>query len=260
MILYADSHAHLGARDYDADRCDAVERAISAGVTLISNCTDSLDDFPGTLELMARYPSVCLSCLGLHPDSVDRGESHLREGLSQMERHLDVVSAVGEIGLDYHYSSGEDNRARQRHLFETMLDFAVDHSLPVVVHSREAEEDTLRILKEKHPVSLYMHCFAGNIEFAERILEAFPDAYFGITGIVTFRSADTLREVVDYLPLTRILIETDSPCLSPIPYRGRRNEPSRVTLVAERIAQIKGLSVEDVASVTLDNSRRFFHV
>ena len=260
MILYADSHAHLGSKDFEVDRYEVVEKALESGVTLMSNCTDSLDDFEGTLDLSSRYPKNCLSCLGLHPDSVDRGESHIREGLIQLENHLKEMSAVGEIGLDYHYSDGEGNRRKQRQLFEVMLDFAVAHKLPVVVHSREAEEDTLKILKEKKPSALYMHCFAGDVEYAERILKEFPDTLFGITGIVTFNKADTLREVVSKLPLSHLLAETDSPCLSPVPFRGKRNEPSRLPMVVQKVAEIKGASIEEVASATFENFRRFFRV
>ena len=258
MTPLSDSHAHLGTRDFQSDYHQVIERAKQAEVGLIANCTDTLDDFDHTLKIKREYPDLCLCCLGLHPDSIPQGEAAFREGLARMETDVDLMDAVGEVGLDYHYGVGEENHRIQRYILETMCDFASGHHLPIVIHCREAGEDLLRILESKKLGKIYLHCYEEGLEFAENLLARGYDCIFGFNGIITFKNAESLRQTAAKLPLERIVTETDSPCLAPVPFRGRRNEPAYVGQVAEKLAQIRGVDIEEIRRLTMASARRFY--
>ena len=258
MTPLSDSHAHLGTRDFQSDYRQIIERAVQAGVGLIANCTDTLDDFDLTLKIKREYPDLCLCCLGLHPDSIPQGEAAFREGLARMEASVEAMDAVGEVGLDYHYGTGEENHRIQRYILETMCDFTAAHHLPIVIHCREAGADLLKILERKKLGRIYLHCYEEGTAFAQDLIARGFDCLFGFNGILTFKSAENLRQTAAALPLERILTETDSPCLAPIPYRGKRNEPAYVARVADKLAQIRGVESEEVRRMALANALRFY--
>ncbi len=257
---YSDSHAHLGAKEFASDRDEVVQRAKATGLKLIANCTDTLDDFSATIDLKRKHPEICLCCLGLHPDSIPQGNERRNAAIALMEQNVDFMDAVGEIGLDFHYGIGEQNHREQRELFASMLDFSSLHQLPAVIHCREARDDLWEILRSKNVKKIYLHCYEEDLGFATKLISSGFDCYFGFNGILTFKSADSVREVCRNIPLERLLIETDSPCLSPVPFRGQRNEPMRVIPIAQFIADLRGIEVETLTRVVLDNAKRFYGI
>jgi TatD DNase family protein len=255
--MFVDSHAHIDGREFDADRDAVIERAEAAGVSAILNVGTG-DPHSGALEraveLGEQHENI-YTAIGTHPHDArlydDRAEEKIRK-LIQNER----VIAWGEIGLDFHY----DNSPRdvQLDVFKRQLRAARDCDLPVVIHTREAESETIKILKSEYDGRGIFHCFSGSLDLAQRALEL--GFMISFSGIVTFKKADELREVAKQVPLDRLLIETDCPYLSPIPYRGKRNEPAYVVEVARCLAGIHDTSIEQMAQQTSDNFRRFFRL
>lgn len=245
-----DTHAHYDDEDFDADRDvllqtlhkDIVERIVNIGASLASTGK--------TVELSEQYDFV-YAAVGVHPSDTapltDSDMDWLRE-LSAKEK----VVAIGEIGLDYHYD--EPDRETQKKWFERQLSLAREVGLPVSIHSREAAQDTLEIMKAAHAEEIggVIHCFSYGWDMAKIYLDM--GFYLGIGGVVTFKNGKKLKEVVSKMPLNRIVLETDAPYLSPEPYRGKRNHSGNLVFVAEAIAQIKGISVEEVYEATRKNA------
>jgi TatD DNase family protein len=255
--MFIDSHAHIDGREFDADRDAVIERAQAAGVSAILNVGTG-DPHSGALEraveLGQRHENI-YTALGTHPHDArlyDESAEEKIRNLIQSER----VIAWGEIGLDFHY----DNSPRdvQLEVFKRQLRAARECDLPVVIHTREAESETIEILKSEYDGRGIFHCFSGSLELAQNALEL--DFMISFSGIVTFKKAEELREVAKQVPLDRLLIETDCPYLAPIPYRGKRNEPAYVVEVARCLAGIHDVSIEHMAQQTSDNFRRFFRL
>jgi TatD DNase family protein len=255
--MFIDSHAHIDGREFDADRDAVIERAQAAGVSAILNVGTG-DPHSGALEraveLGQRHENI-YTALGTHPHDArlyDESAEEKIRNLIQSER----VIAWGEIGLDFHY----DNSPRdvQLEVFKRQLRAARECDLPVVIHTREAESETIEILKSEYDGRGIFHCFSGSLELAQNALEL--DFMISFSGIVTFKKAEELREVAKQVPLDRLLIETDCPYLAPIPYRGKRNEPAYVVEVARCLAGIHDISIEHMAQQTSDNFRRFFRL
>ena len=255
--MFIDSHAHIDGREFDADREAVIERAQAAGVAAILNVGTG-DPHSGALERaveLGQQHENIYTAIGTHPHDSrlydDRAEEKIRK-LIKSER----VIAWGEIGLDFHY----DNSPRdvQLDVFKRQLHAARDCDLPVVIHTREAESETIEILKSEQDVRGIFHCFSGSMELAQNALEL--GFMISFSGIVTFKKAEELREVAKQVPLDRLLIETDCPYLTPIPYRGKRNEPAYVVEVARCVAGIHDTSIEQMAQQTSDNFRRFFRL
>ena len=253
--MFIDSHAHIDGHEFDADREAVIERASAAGVSVILNVGTGdphSDAFERAIELGQQHENI-YTAIGTHPHDArlydDRAEEKIRE-LIQNER----VIAWGEIGLDFHY----DNSPRdvKVDVFKRQLRAARECELPVVIHTREAEAETIEILKSEPESRGVFHCFSGNMDLAEKALEL--GFMISFSGIVTFKKAEELREVAKRVPLDRLLIETDCPYLSPIPYRGKRNEPAFVVEVARCLAGIHDLSIDEMAQQTSDNFSRFF--
>ena len=258
--MFIDSHAHIDGPEFDADRDEIIERAKSAGVSTILNVGTG-DPHSGAFEravaLGQKHDSV-YTAIGTHPHDArlydDNAEEKIKT-LVQSER----VLAWGEIGLDFHY----DNSPRdvQVAVFRRQLRAARECDLPVVIHTREAEAETIEILKTEYDGAErrgVFHCFSGSKELAQRAIEL--DFMISFSGIVTFKKADELRAVAREVPLDHLLIETDCPYLTPIPYRGKRNEPAYVVEVARCLAGIHGLDIEEIGRVTSENFRRFFKI
>lgn len=249
-----DSHAHLNDPAFKKDWSEVVERAKNAGVKLIINVGYDLKSSRRAVELAENLQELW-AVVGMHPHNAKLWSEETRQSFVELTKHSKVL-AIGEAGLDYHY----DNSPRdvQRRVFREQLALAGELDLPVVIHSREAAQDTLDILAEYPDVSCLLHCYSGSLESA-RIYEKM-DHFFSFGGPITFKNAHKLRQIVAGIPLERILLETDCPYLTPHPYRGKRNEPAHLPLIAEKLAEIHGCSVEDVVAQTEDNTRRFFRL
>ena len=251
-----DSHAHLDAAQFDADRAEMLERAAKVGVRAIVNVGYNPATWPTTLALAEAHPGF-FACLGFHPNDAADWDDAIMPALVRLHQHPKAV-AVGETGLDYYREHALP--AQQREAFVAQLALARSLSKPIVIHHREAHDDLLSILRED--VAAHgllrgvLHAFNGDADFADELLAL--GLFLGIGGPVTFKNAADLHAAVQAVPLDRIVIETDSPYLAPHPYRGRRNESAHVALVAERIAALKEVSVETVADATTRNAETLF--
>jgi TatD DNase family protein len=258
--MFIDSHAHIDGHEFDTDREDVIERAHAAGVSVILNVGTG-DPHSGALEraveLGKQHESV-YTAIGTHPHDARLYDAAAEEKIKNLINSEHVI-AWGEIGLDFHY----DNSPRdvQIEVFKRQLRAARECDLPVVIHTREAEAETIDILQSEYktaPRRGVFHCFSGSMELAQRALEI--GFMISFSGIVTFKKAEELREIAKQVPLDRLLIETDCPYLTPIPYRGKRNEPAYVVEVARCLAGLHGLELEEVGRITSDNFNRFFEL
>lgn len=253
--MFVDSHCHLDKiKRADKEGMAAiVEAARQAGVEHMLCVGVTLDDFAPMAEKVAGFDDVSMSC-GLHPLYIAENRCDFDE-LAQICARPDVV-AVGETGLDYFYD--KEHHSRQQTSFAAHIELANKVNKPLIIHTRDARKDTIDMLREGHAERCggVLHCFTETQQMAEQALEL--NFYISISGIVTFANAKSLREVVKNLPLERLLIETDSPWLAPVPHRGKENEPSYVPHVAACIADLKNISIEEVAATTRDNFYRLF--
>ena len=252
--MLVDSHCHLDFPDLACDMPGIIERMQVAGVGCAVCIGVNLEDFPRVLALAERYPEL-YATVGVHPEYTD-AEEPSTERLLELARHPKVI-AIGETGLDYYWQ--KDRPEWQRERFRTHIRAARACGKPLVVHMRDAAEDTLGILAEEgaSTVGGIMHCFTETWEVARRALDL--GFLISFSGIVTFRNAHAIHEVARLAPLDRILVETDAPYLAPVPYRGKRNEPSYVRHVAEGVARLRGIAMEEVVSATTDNFYRLFN-
>lgn len=249
-----DTHAHLTFPEFKEDLPEVIKRAKESGLEAIINVALNDEAIKQSLEIAAAYPGYIYNAAGLHPHEA----SLWRESDYQKFKELAVKHkfvAIGEIGLDYHYKLSPVDE--QKHVFRKFLQLAQELDLPAIIHSREAAQDTIDILQEENKGKLkgVLHCFAGEMELGKAALEM--GLYISYTGNITFPKAENLRATVKQIPLERLLIETDCPFLAPQAFRGKRNEPAYVVKVAEKIAEIKGLTVEEVARETTKNAKLF---
>ena len=261
--MFIDSHAHLDMHLYDADRAEVIARAREAGVEVMLEIAGS-DIAKGSLEVGLRlaeeYPFI-YAAVGVHPHEASLYDDELERKLLDYSGQEKVIG-WGEIGLDYHYDHSP--REAQRRVFGRQLQLALDRRLPAIVHTREAEEDTIEILREAwagrggRDLGGVIHCFTGTQHLAEAAVAM--GFLISFSGVLTFKNSGELREVARMLPLEKILIETDCPYLAPMPHRGRRNEPAYVRETAARLGELQGLAVEEVGRITAENFRRLFNV
>lgn len=249
-----DTHAHYDDRRFDGMRDELLSGMPERGVGLILNASASLDSSRESVALAARYPFV-YAAVGVHPEECgDMTDADLAE----IEALLDVpkVVALGEIGLDYHYDTPP--RDVQRHWFSRQLELAARRRVPVIIHDREAHADALDAVKRHPGLTGVFHCYSGSAEMAAELVNM--GFYISFTGNITFKNARKAPEVIKAIPLERMLIETDAPYLAPEPYRGQLNHSGYVHRVAEVIAELRGLPVEEVVAITADNGRRLFGI
>ena len=252
-----DTHAHLDDEKFAHDRAAVVERALAAGVVKIITMGDSLESSARSVALAERFDPV-YAAVGIHPEEAQPMTAATDDRLAAWAAQEKVV-AIGEIGLDYYWEKDEEKRALQRAIFVRQLDLARQLKLPVCIHDREAHGDMMKILKtEGRGLRGVLHCYSGSWEMAAELLKG--DWYFGIDGPLTYKNAAKLPEIVQRLPAERILVETDSPYLSPMPFRGRRNEPAHVLYVAKKAAELRGESLEDFARATRENTRALYGI
>ncbi len=257
-----DTHCHLNFHQFDTDRAAVVERAARAGVSRILIPAVDADSASQAVALAAEYAGVFAS-VGIHPNDTAAFTSADLDLIRELASALKVV-AIGEIGLDYHWDKSP--KASQRRAFEAQLALARDLEMPVIIHNREASDDVIAILEawaRDLPPSIrdrpgVLHSFSAPQSTAERALAC--GFYLGFTGSITYKNADDLRQIAALMPLDRLLIETDAPYLTPIPHRGQRNEPAYVRLVAERIAALRRLPLDEIASATTANAERLFQL
>lgn len=250
-----DTHAHYDDEAFDCDREELLASMQDNGVGCIVNACASVDGFSRTIELMEKYPFV-YGAIGVHPDDADKMNEQTLKEIRRLSRHEKAV-AIGEIGLDYYWHKEKEEHLRQQEMFDAQLTIAREEKLPFMVHSREAAEDTLAMVREFVHGGMYggiIHCFSYGKEIAREYLNM--GLYLGIGGVVTFKNARKLKEVVEYAPLSQLVLETDCPYLSPEPNRGKRNSSLNLPYVAEAIAQIKGVNAEEVIAVTEENARK----
>jgi TatD DNase family protein len=251
-----DTHAHLEMREFNDDRDDVIKRAKDAGVEYIVTIGTTVESSRDAVMLADKYDFI-YAAIGIHPHEAKDILHPAYEILRHFAQHKKVV-AYGEIGLDYYYEHTQ--RVVQQRKFRDMLYEAKELKLPVIVHDRDAHEDTLRILKEAWDPALggVMHCFSGDIEYAKQVMDL--GFHISIAGPVTFPKAQALRDVVKQVPIEQLLIETDAPYLAPQQFRGKRNEPAYVRYTAEEIAKVKGLTFDDVARITSFNAMQLFGI
>ncbi len=259
--MFFDSHCHLTDDRLGSELQAVLERCQEASVTRILSVAVDLDDALEIAQLTDRQR--IFGTAGVHPASALTWNADSPTRLTTLVRNRFVV-AIGECGLDYVYDDSHAypgaTRARQAQVFEAQLEFAAQFQLPVVIHNREADEDTLSILEswQDQLKGGTFHCFSSDWNIAKRVLDL--DFYLGFTGIVTFKNAPLVHEAARKCPLERMLIETDAPYLTPAPHRGKGNEPSFVPFVAGKIGELRGLSREEIGRITTDNARRLFGI
>jgi len=249
-----DTHCHLDFPDFDIDRDQVVSRALENGITHIVNIGSSLEGSRRSVELAAEYGCV-YATVGIHPHEADRSGEEQVASLRKLSSAPKVV-AIGEIGLDYY--KGYSRAENQRQLFISLISLAKERGLPLVVHTRNAQADTLAIIREQMPLRAVVHCFSGDASFMRECLDL--GFMVSFTCNITYRKAEDLRTLLKAIPLERLMLETDAPFLSPEGLRGKRNEPSAVLVLAEEIARIRAIPVEEVARVTTENARAFFKI
>lgn len=252
-----DSHAHLDMEDFDEDRQTILDRARASGVSHLINVFLGPDAYDRNVALFADQPNIHY-ILGIHPNEADLLTDDTLSRMAAQFRSDDKLRGVGEIGLDYYWDRVDPEV--QKTAFIRQLDLAKELDLPVIIHSRDANDDCVAILEAEgfRDRPLLWHCFGADMALAETIVN--NGWHISIPGPVTFRKTDELQAAVARIPFDRLLVETDCPYLAPEPWRGKRNHPALVAFTAQRIAQIKGRSVEDIWRLTGDNARRFFGI
>lgn len=254
MSYLVDSHCHLDLLDlspFSGSLEAAIDAAVSLDVKKILCISVDLENIPNVLAIAAQFKHVYAS-VGLHP-SHNQGEEATVQRILEFAQHEKVI-AIGETGLDYHYDTTD--RALQLTRFRTHIEASKITQKPLIIHTREAQEDTLRVLREEKVSAGVFHCFTESLEMAQQAIDL--GLYISFSGILTFKNAENLREVARALPLERILVETDAPYLTPMPYRGKPNFPGYTRLVAECLADLKGLSYAEVSCITTQNFHQLF--
>jgi TatD DNase family protein len=247
-----DTHCHIEMKDFDKDREDVLKRAKDSGIESIITIGSDYQSNLKNLSIIDKYDFIYAS-VGIHPHDSTGFNDRLFNEIIEWSK-IEKVVAIGETGLDYHYEHSP--REIQKEVFKRHIELSRVTGLPLVIHSREAKDDTLRILKDSGITNGVLHCFSGDLDMAERAMEM--GLYISFSGVVTFKNARRILDIVRMIPDDYLLIETDAPYLAPEPFRGRRNEPSYIVHTAERIATIRGVNPDDIARITSLNAKRLF--
>lgn len=250
-----ESHAHYDDEAFDEDRDELLASMEKNGIEYIINVCAAVDELDRTIELTEKYPFI-YGAVGVHPDDAGKMDEEILKKIREL-CHLDKVVAVGEIGLDYYWD--KESHEIQKTWFAAQMEVARQEKMPFIIHSRDAAEDTLTMMKSLRAGEMsggVVHCFSYSKEMAREYLNM--GLYLGIGGVVTFKNARKLKEVASYAPLDQILLETDSPYLAPVPNRGKRNSSLNIPYIAREIAQIKNISYEEVVEQTSKNAKRLF--
>lgn len=251
-----DTHAHYDDNKFDEDRDALLKELHQNGVAYILNASASPESLDVNIALAEKYDFIYIA-LGIHPEYADKMHEGILDKIRLLSKNKKVV-AIGEIGLDYYY--GDPPRDVQREWFERQIELAKELNLPIIIHDRDAHEDTVRIIKRTNAneVGGIFHCFSGSTEMAMDMLDY--NFHISIGGVVTFKNAKRVVEVVKAVPLDRLLIETDCPYLAPEPFRGKRNNSGYLIHTIDKIAEIKGISAQKVADITFSNAKKLFRI
>ena len=250
-----DTHAHMDDRAFDSDRETLLASLPEQGIGLLMNPGCSLESSRAACALARKYGYI-YAAVGSHPDAADEVNEAVLEEYRTLFRENPKAKAIGEIGLDYHYE--DIPRQRQLEAFRAQMALARELNLPVIVHEREAHEDGMAVVAEFPDVTGVFHCYSGSAEMAKQLVKR--GWYIGFTGVLTFKNARKALEVAREIPLERIVLETDCPYISPEPFRCKRNDPSRLYRMAEALAQLRDLSVEEIHAVTMENGKRLYRI
>lgn len=250
-----DTHSHIYSEDFDADRTEVIHRALQAGVTRIIMPNVDSGSLPGMLETERMFPDVCLAAIGLHPTSV---KENYRDELALVKSELErrKYMAIGEIGIDLYWD--KTFYTEQVFALQTQVQWALDSNLPVIIHVRDSHKETIEALQPFKNKGLrgVFHCFTGSSKEAEEIAEL-GDFMLGIGGVVTFKNSGLAGNLKD-IPLTKLVLETDTPYLAPVPFRGKRNEPAYTALVRDKLAEVYQVSAEEIDEITTRNAEKLF--
>ena len=251
-----DTHAHYDDDAFDEDRDELLSGMAAKNVEYIVNVGASIESSKRSIALAEKYPFI-YAAVGVHPDEVGELNEEKFIRLREWTKH-EKAKAVGEIGLDYYWD--KEQHDLQKHWFMRQMELAHEVNLPIIVHSREAAKDTLDMIIAAKPLDLsgIIHCYSYSVEQAREYLNM--GYYIGIGGVLTFKNAKKLKEVAEYAPLSQIVLETDCPYLAPTPYRGKRNDSSMIAYVAEELAAIKQMPVEEVIRITNENGKKLYHI
>ena len=256
MIEFVDTHTHLFVTEFDIDRADAVRRAVDAGVGTLCLPAINVESLPSLMAMCDEFPSICHPMIGLHPTELGDDYEAVLDRMYDILKSDDRFVAIGEVGLDFYW---DDTRKReQEEVFRKQIEWALETGLPLAIHSRSAFDELYAVMDDYRGRGLsgVFHCFSGSEEEALKLL-SFDGFYLGIGGVVTYKKS-TLPDVLKCVPLERVVLETDSPYLAPVPKRGKRNESAYVPYIADFLAALYGCSVEQVAAVTTANARKLF--
>ena len=250
-----DTHAHMDDRAFDADREALLEGLPEKGIGLVMNPGCSLESSRNASLLAQKYDYI-YAAVGSHPDAADEVNEEVLEEYRELCKLNPKIKAIGEIGLDYHYE--DIPREIQLQAFRAQMALAAELNLPVIVHEREAHEDGMAVVREFPGVTGVFHCYSGSAEMARQLVD--KGWYIGFTGVLTFKNARKAVEVAQSIPLERIVLETDCPYMAPEPFRGKRNDPGYLYRMAEKLAELRGVSVEEIHRITLENGRRLYNI
>ena len=250
-----DTHAHMDDRAFSEDRQTLLRQLPQNGIGLLMNPGCSLASSRDAVALAREYDYI-YAAVGSHPDAADEVNEETIDAYRILCRENPKVKAIGEIGLDYHYE--DIPRDIQQKAFRMQMALAQELKLPVIVHEREAHEDGMRIVEEFPGVCGVFHCYSGSLEMAKWLIKR--GWYIGFTGVLTFKNARKALEVAENIPLDRIVLETDCPYMAPEPFRGRRNDPGKLYRMAEKLAQIRGLTVAEIHAITMENGKNLYHI
>ena len=250
-----DTHAHMDDHAFDEDRAELLENLPNQGIALLMNPGCSLASSYNTAKLSQEYDYI-YAAVGSHPDVADEVNEDVLEEYRKLCKLNPKIKAIGEIGLDYHYE--DIPREIQLRAFRMQMELARELNLPVIVHEREAHEDGMKVVEEFPDVTGVFHCYSGSAEMAKELVK--KGWYIGFTGVLTFKNARKAIEVAASIPLDRIVLETDCPYMSPEPFRGKRNDPGKLYRMAEKFAEIRGLTVEEIHNITTENGKRLYRL
>ncbi len=250
-----DTHAHMDDVAFDGDREELLGSLPEKGVCLVMNPGCSLASSRNVSELTKKYDYI-YGAVGSHPDAADEVDEAVIDEYRELCKQNDKIKAIGEIGLDYHYE--DIPREIQQKAFRAQMELARELGLPVIVHEREAHEDGMKIVDEFPDVKGVFHCYSGSAEMAKELVKR--GWYIGFTGVLTFKNARKAVEVAASIPLDRIVIETDCPYMAPEPFRGKRNDPGKIYRMAEKLAEIRGVTVEEIQRITTENGKRLYRM
>ena len=254
MMLF-DTHAHMDDRAFDTDREELLSALPGQGLALVMNPGCSLESSRNAVRLAKEYDYI-YAAVGSHPDAADEVDEAVLEEYRKLCKLNPKVKAIGEIGLDYHYE--DIPRDIQLKAFRAQMELARELGLPVIVHERDAHEDGMAVVRDFPEVTGVFHCYSGSAEMARQLVDR--GWYIGFTGVLTFKNARKAIEVASSIPLERIVLETDCPYMAPEPFRGRRNDPGKLYRMAEKLAEIRGLSVEEVQAITVENGKQLYRI